>query len=1001
MQMQTGRRVEGPRPPARRGPTCHRHIRTRPRLAGITPRSRELCAWRATSPTNTKPKPAPSRTLLVLVRSMAGLGRSSRGASGKRGAASSSSSSSSVSSSSAAASTCVYYATTAVLVTLCVAGAYFLTSASSASLAGSVVDGDGGSGGGGGGGTVTTTYRHTTRSSFAYEVSRPERKAPPAPPRDVERVHDAAARGRIADEDGAEEEHGDGDDDPRGKPDLDDHGADEEETKSAVAAMDDAQRREEDGSVSSGEANAEEEEAAATTGARRARVGEDEEEAAREESQELHLQMPLGEPRAAAAVEEKSLDGGVEEESNAGQRQREEEQIDHGVDGGASLRREAQEEGQIGEGYVMADHGEGEEMLLEQQQQQPEEERGSEAEAARTSESDAGGEVDPEDKPTVSERTEEMVDTLPGEEDRAEVSATGVDEQNAWATQADHSHQEKDRRDEAAGVDDNSVEAAAGGGGGGEEPEWRLCNVKTGPDYIPCLDNDKAIKKLRPENYRRYEHRERHCPDEGPTCLVPLPAGYRRPIEWPKSRDRVWYSNVPHTKLVEVKGHQNWVKVSGQYLTFPGGGTQFIHGALHYIDFLQQSARGIAWGKRTRVVLDVGCGVASFGGYLFDRDVVAMSFAPKDEHEAQVQMALERGIPAISAVMGSKRLPFPSKVFDLVHCARCRVPWHADGGALLLELNRVLRPGGFFVWSATPVYQKLTEDVQIWKAMTALTKSMCWELVAIKKDRLNGIGAAFYRKPTSNECYETRRRQQPPMCSDDDDADVAWYIRLNACMHRVPVAPSDRGAAWPAEWPRRLRAPPHWLNASRAGVYGKPAPEDFAVDYDHWRRVVDRSYLNGLGIDWSRVRNVMDMRATYGGFAAAMRDHKIWVMNVVNVDAADTLPIIFERGLIGMYHDWCESFSTYPRTYDLLHADRLFSKIKERCAVLPVVVEVDRIVRPGGSIVVRDDSGAVGEVERLLRSLHWDVRLTFSKNGEALLYAEKSDWRPELLADPL
>lgn len=36
------------------------------------------------------------------------------------------------------------------------------------------------------------------------------------------------------------------------------------------------------------------------------------------------------------------------------------------------------------------------------------------------------------------------------------------------------------------------------------------------------------------------------------------------------------------------------------------------------------------------------------------------------------------------------------------------------GGKLLLELNRVLRPGGFFVWSATPVYQKLPEDVGIW-----------------------------------------------------------------------------------------------------------------------------------------------------------------------------------------------------------------------------------------------------------------------------------------------
>jgi hypothetical protein len=64
---------------------------------------------------------------------------------------------------------------------------------------------------------------------------------------------------------------------------------------------------------------------------------------------------------------------------------------------------------------------------------------------------------------------------------------------------------------------------------------------------------------------------------------------------------------------------------------------------------------------------------------MFDRDVLTMSLAPKDEHEAQVQFALERGIPAISAVMGTKRLPYPSKVFDVIHCARCRVPWHIEG----------------------------------------------------------------------------------------------------------------------------------------------------------------------------------------------------------------------------------------------------------------------------------------------------------------------------------
>lgn len=94
---------------------------------------------------------------------------------------------------------------------------------------------------------------------------------------------------------------------------------------------------------------------------------------------------------------------------------------------------------------------------------------------------------------------------------------------------------------------------------------------------------------------------------------------------------------------------------------------------------LLQSHPAIAWGNRTRVILDVGCGVASFGGYLFERDVLALSFAPKDEHEAQVQFALERGIPAMLNVMGTKRLPFPGSVFDLIHCARCRVPWHIEG----------------------------------------------------------------------------------------------------------------------------------------------------------------------------------------------------------------------------------------------------------------------------------------------------------------------------------
>lgn len=70
---------------------------------------------------------------------------------------------------------------------------------------------------------------------------------------------------------------------------------------------------------------------------------------------------------------------------------------------------------------------------------------------------------------------------------------------------------------------------------------WKLCNVTAGSDYIPCLDNLQAIRGLR--STKHYEHRERHCPENPPTCLVPLPEGYQRPIEWPTSREKVYLCN--------------------------------------------------------------------------------------------------------------------------------------------------------------------------------------------------------------------------------------------------------------------------------------------------------------------------------------------------------------------------------------------------------------------------------------------------------------------------
>lgn len=62
--------------------------------------------------------------------------------------------------------------------------------------------------------------------------------------------------------------------------------------------------------------------------------------------------------------------------------------------------------------------------------------------------------------------------------------------------------------------------------------------------------------------------------------------------------------------------------------------------------------------------------------------------------------------------------------------------------------------------------------------MGEITKSMCWDLVVIGRDKLNGVAAAIYRKPTSNECYNSRAKNEPPLCSEIDDANAAWYFKI-------------------------------------------------------------------------------------------------------------------------------------------------------------------------------------------------------------------------------
>lgn len=60
-----------------------------------------------------------------------------------------------------------------------------------------------------------------------------------------------------------------------------------------------------------------------------------------------------------------------------------------------------------------------------------------------------------------------------------------------------------------------------------------------------------------------------------------------------------------------------------------------------------------------------------------------------------------------------------------------------------------------------------------------------------------------------------------------------------------------------------------------------------------------------------------------------------------------------------------------------------------------LVVEADRILRPEGKLIVRDHVEILTELESILKSMHYDIRMTYSNGDEGLLCVQKTVWRPK------
>ncbi|KAI9111821.1 hypothetical protein K1719_017511 [Acacia pycnantha] len=508
-------------------------------------------------------------------------------------------------------------------------------------------------------------------------------------------------------------------------------------------------------------------------------------------------------------------------------------------------------------------------------------------------------------------------------------------------------------------------------------------------DYTPCQDQKRAMTFPR-ENMN---YRERHCPpeEEKLRCLIPAPKGYVTPFPWPKSRDYVPYANAPYKSLTVEKAIQNWIQYEGNVFKFPGGGTQFPQGADKYID---QIASVIPINDGTvRTALDTGCGVASWGAYLWRRNVIAMSFAPRDNHEAQVQFALERGVPAIIGVLGTIKTPYPSAAFDMAHCSRCLIPWGSNDGMYMMEVDRVLRPGGYWILSGPPIHWKVNynawqrpkkelEEEQ--RKIEEIAKLLCWEKKSEKSEM------AIWQKTVDSETCRKRQEESNVKFCESTDVDDVWYKKMEVC-----VTPTSNGSGRDLKpFPERLYAiPPRITSGSVPGV----SADTYQDDNKTWKKHVHAYKRINRLLDSGRYRNIMDMNAGLGSFAAAIQSPKLWVMNVVpTIAEKKTLGVIYERGLIGLYHDWCEAFSTYPRTYDLIHAHGLFSLYKDKCNPDDILLEMDRILRPEGAVIFRDEVDVLIKVKKIVSGMRWDAKLVDHEDGplvpEKILIAVKQYW---------
>ncbi|KAI3881053.1 hypothetical protein MKW92_050605 [Papaver armeniacum] len=418
--------------------------------------------------------------------------------------------------------------------------------------------------------------------------------------------------------------------------------------------------------------------------------------------------------------------------------------------------------------------------------------------------------------------------------------------------------------------------------------EFELCG-KDRENHVPCYNVSANLLA----GFHDGEEFDRHCEvsSVGQRCLVRPPKDYKIPLRWPAGKDIIWSGNVKITKdqfLSSGSMTKRLMLLEENQIAFHSEDGMNIDGVK---DYSRQVAEMIGLGSDAefrqagvQTVLDIGCGFGSFGAHLLSLNLMTVCIAAYEVFGSQVQLALERGLPAMIGDFISKQLPYPSLSFDMVHCAQCGITWDKKDGAFLIEVDRLLKPGGYFVLTSpttNPQGGSLNlKKVTVSTPLEEFTESICWSLLAQQEETF------VWQKTSDVQCYASRKEggtgSTPPICKADFDGQ-SYYQPLRSCLSGTT---SKR-------WiPIQNRSTGSHLISAELEVHGKYRiqPDDFQEDTELWRSAL-RNYWSLLtplifsdhpkrpGDEdplppFNMIRNVMDMNAHYGGLNVALLEEK-------------------------------------------------------------------------------------------------------------------------------